>query len=264
MTKARTHGVLRRRPAVDTRDRGWPWRRRARRRANGSPAPDGPVRAHPQTGAALGRLPANSCSSPASEWHCSSAVSAAMTLYSRSPADGRRPAPSPQSAPGRAAAAAGALPTGCQPSSSRRTAATSPSSESSNPVNTGDHVQVSYDPGNPSTARDLSAGAGNTWMLMGLGALANPRRAGVLPPRNQSAARQAQPHISARRERLGRAQRPALGPGNLRRHRRRGCGPHSPAPDALTGQRAARRQQHGPGWAASCQMSSDRARFVTE
>ena len=44
--------------------------------------------------------------------------------------------------------------------------------ESGNPVNTGDQVQVSYDPGNPASARDMSAGAGNAWMLIGFGALA--------------------------------------------------------------------------------------------
>ncbi len=44
--------------------------------------------------------------------------------------------------------------------------------ESGNPVNTGDPVQVSYDPGNPAAARDLSAGTGNAWMLIGFGTLA--------------------------------------------------------------------------------------------
>ncbi len=44
--------------------------------------------------------------------------------------------------------------------------------ESGNPVNTGDPVQVSYDPGDPAVARDLSAGAGNAWMLFGFGTLA--------------------------------------------------------------------------------------------
>ena len=44
--------------------------------------------------------------------------------------------------------------------------------ESGNPVNTGDQVQVSYDPGNPARARDLSAGAGNAWALLAFGALA--------------------------------------------------------------------------------------------
>jgi hypothetical protein len=44
--------------------------------------------------------------------------------------------------------------------------------ESGNPVNTGDPVQVSYDPGNPAAARDMSAGDGNAWLLMGVGTLA--------------------------------------------------------------------------------------------
>jgi hypothetical protein len=44
--------------------------------------------------------------------------------------------------------------------------------ESGNPMDTGAQVQVSYDPGNPASARDMSAGAGNAWMLIGLGALA--------------------------------------------------------------------------------------------
>lgn len=44
--------------------------------------------------------------------------------------------------------------------------------ESGNPMNTGDHVQVSYDPGNPAFARDISAGSGEGWILIGLGALA--------------------------------------------------------------------------------------------
>ena len=43
---------------------------------------------------------------------------------------------------------------------------------SCNPMNTGDHVQVSYDPGHPAFARDISAGAGESWILIGLGALA--------------------------------------------------------------------------------------------
>ena len=43
---------------------------------------------------------------------------------------------------------------------------------SGNPMNTGDHVQVSYDPGHPAFARDISAGAGESWILIGLGALA--------------------------------------------------------------------------------------------
>lgn len=44
--------------------------------------------------------------------------------------------------------------------------------ESSSPVTTGDQVQVSYDPGNPAAARDVSAGPGKAWLLIGLGALA--------------------------------------------------------------------------------------------
>jgi hypothetical protein len=44
--------------------------------------------------------------------------------------------------------------------------------ESGNQVNTGDQVHVSYDPGNPAVARDLSAGVGKAWLLMGSGALA--------------------------------------------------------------------------------------------
>src|SRR5215472_6351340 len=41
--------------------------------------------------------------------------------------------------------------------------------ESGNAINTGDPVRVSYDPGNPAAARDMSAGAGNAWLLMGVG-----------------------------------------------------------------------------------------------
>ncbi len=44
--------------------------------------------------------------------------------------------------------------------------------ESGNPVNTGDPVQVSYDPGNPAIARDMSAGTGSAWRLIGFGTLA--------------------------------------------------------------------------------------------
>jgi len=44
--------------------------------------------------------------------------------------------------------------------------------ESGNPIDTGDQVQVSYEPSNPAVARDMSAGPGNAWMLIGLGALA--------------------------------------------------------------------------------------------
>ena len=44
--------------------------------------------------------------------------------------------------------------------------------QSGSPIDTGDQVQVSYDPGNPAVARDTSAGPGNAWMLIGFGALA--------------------------------------------------------------------------------------------
>jgi hypothetical protein len=44
--------------------------------------------------------------------------------------------------------------------------------ESGNSMNTGDRVQVSYDPGNPAVARDTSAGVGKAWLLMGFGVLA--------------------------------------------------------------------------------------------
>jgi hypothetical protein len=44
--------------------------------------------------------------------------------------------------------------------------------QSSNSVNTGDQVQVSYDPGNPAAARDMSAGVGQAWLLIAFGALA--------------------------------------------------------------------------------------------
>jgi hypothetical protein len=44
--------------------------------------------------------------------------------------------------------------------------------ESGSSVNTGDQVRVSYDPGNPGYARDLSAGTGKGWALIGFGALA--------------------------------------------------------------------------------------------
>ena len=43
---------------------------------------------------------------------------------------------------------------------------------SGSPVNTGDPVRVSYDPRDPTVARDMSAGAGNAWMQIGFGALA--------------------------------------------------------------------------------------------
>ena len=44
--------------------------------------------------------------------------------------------------------------------------------ESGTPVDTGDQVQVSYDPADPASARDVSAGPGDSWLLIGFGALA--------------------------------------------------------------------------------------------
>jgi Protein of unknown function (DUF3592) len=44
--------------------------------------------------------------------------------------------------------------------------------ESGNPINTGDQVQVSYDPNHPALARDISAGVGRALTLMGFGVLA--------------------------------------------------------------------------------------------
>ena len=44
--------------------------------------------------------------------------------------------------------------------------------KSSDAITTGDQVNVSYDPGNPAQARDISAGVGNAWLLIGLGVLA--------------------------------------------------------------------------------------------
>lgn len=41
--------------------------------------------------------------------------------------------------------------------------------ESNNAINAGDHVQVSYDPTNPGLARDISAGAGDAFLLMSIG-----------------------------------------------------------------------------------------------
>lgn len=43
---------------------------------------------------------------------------------------------------------------------------------SGNSMNTGDQVRVSYDPGNPAVARDLSAGVGQAWLLIAFGVLA--------------------------------------------------------------------------------------------
>jgi hypothetical protein len=42
---------------------------------------------------------------------------------------------------------------------------------SSNSINTGGQVRVSYDPGHPAAARDMSAGVGQAWLLIGIGAL---------------------------------------------------------------------------------------------
>lgn len=44
--------------------------------------------------------------------------------------------------------------------------------ESGNAISTGDRVRVSYDPGDPASARDVSAGAGQAWLLIAFGALA--------------------------------------------------------------------------------------------
>lgn len=44
--------------------------------------------------------------------------------------------------------------------------------QASSSINTGDQVQVSYDPSNPAVARDLSAGVGQAWLLIVFGALA--------------------------------------------------------------------------------------------
>lgn len=44
--------------------------------------------------------------------------------------------------------------------------------ESNNEITSGDHVPVSYDPTNPGLARDISAGAGDAFLLMGIGTLA--------------------------------------------------------------------------------------------
>jgi len=44
--------------------------------------------------------------------------------------------------------------------------------ESGSPINSGDQVRVSYDPADPAVARDMSAGSGDAWRLIGIGALA--------------------------------------------------------------------------------------------
>ena len=44
--------------------------------------------------------------------------------------------------------------------------------ESSGAMNAGDQVNVSYDPRDPAQARDISAGVGKAWLLIGLGVLA--------------------------------------------------------------------------------------------
>jgi hypothetical protein len=41
--------------------------------------------------------------------------------------------------------------------------------QSSNSINTGGQVRVSYDPGHPASARDMSAGVGQAWLLIGIG-----------------------------------------------------------------------------------------------
>lgn len=43
--------------------------------------------------------------------------------------------------------------------------------ESNTETTTGDHVRVSYDPGNPALAKDVSAGVGDAFLLMGVGSL---------------------------------------------------------------------------------------------
>jgi hypothetical protein len=42
--------------------------------------------------------------------------------------------------------------------------------QSSDSVNTGGQVRVSYDPGHPASARDMSAGVGPAWAQIGIGA----------------------------------------------------------------------------------------------
>jgi uncharacterized protein DUF3592 len=44
--------------------------------------------------------------------------------------------------------------------------------QSGNSISTGDPVQVSYDPGNPALARDVSAGEGMAWEMIVFGAMA--------------------------------------------------------------------------------------------
>ena len=44
--------------------------------------------------------------------------------------------------------------------------------DSNRSMNTGDQVQVSYDPGNPAVAHDLSAGEGQAWTQIAVGAVA--------------------------------------------------------------------------------------------
>jgi uncharacterized protein DUF3592 len=44
--------------------------------------------------------------------------------------------------------------------------------QSNNSISTGDPVQVSYDPGNPAFARDISAGEGLAWEMIVFGAMA--------------------------------------------------------------------------------------------
>jgi hypothetical protein len=44
--------------------------------------------------------------------------------------------------------------------------------ESSSSMDTGSQVRVSYDPGDPAVARDISAGTGQAWILIAVGAVA--------------------------------------------------------------------------------------------
>jgi Protein of unknown function (DUF3592) len=43
--------------------------------------------------------------------------------------------------------------------------------QSGNSINTGGQVRVSYDPAHPASARDMSAGVGQAWLLIGIGAV---------------------------------------------------------------------------------------------
>lgn len=104
--------------------------------------------------------------------------------------------------------------------------------ESNNEITSGDHVPVSYDPTNPGLARDISAGAGDAFLLMGIGTLA------ILAGRRPSswASGECTPCSTSRPRatgRLGWAGRSALGRGSSRRRRRHGRHGHSPACGAL-------------------------------